>query len=230
MFTILVAEDAPAILKLTSDALRENGYNTLLARDGAEALELLEHHSADLMLLDIMMPKISGLELASQIRGAGMDIPIIMVTAKITAADKRKGFLAGCDDYLTKPYDEEELLLRITALLRRYKSASERRITVGNTELIYDSFQVITASPENSSAAEATELPAKEFMLLFKLLSSPNKTFTRRQLMDDIWGLDSDSLENTVNVHINRLRDRFRENADFEIQTIRGLGYKAVKK
>ena len=168
------------------------------------------------------MPRMDGFEFTETIRGAGCNIPILMVTAKQSPIDKRRGFILGTDDYMTKPIDEEEMVLRVGALLRRSKIASERKLTVGNTTLLYDSLSVKT---ENGAEYE---LPQKEFMLLFKLLSYPNKIFTRRQLMDEIWDMESESDERTVDVHVSRLRDRFRNCSDFEIVTVRGLGYKAV--
>jgi len=169
-----------------------------------------------------MMPRMDGFEFTQVLRQSGCNIPILMVTAKQSPVDKRKGFILGTDDYMTKPIDEEEMVLRVGALLRRSKIASERKLTVGDTALHYDSLTVST-----SDEAEL-ELPQKEFMLLFKLLSYPGKIFTRRQLMDEIWDMESESDERTVDVHISRLRDRFRNNNDFEIITVRGLGYKAV--
>ena len=223
MFRVLVAEDDKGIRALMEDALMDAGYEPLLACNGLEALEILETKHIDLIILDIMMPKLDGYELLKQIRETGMDMPVLMVTAKQTLADKKKGFLLGADDYMVKPFEEEEMLLRVAALLRRAKILTERKLIVGSTELIYDSLTVI------SNGVDLT-LPKKEFLLLYKLLSFPNKTFTRRQLMDEIWDLDTESDEHTVNVHINKLRDRFRDNHDFEIITVRGLGYKAVKR
>jgi DNA-binding response OmpR family regulator len=202
--------------------LFENGYNPILAIDGLEALDVLEKQHIDLIVLDIMMPNMDGYELTKVLRGTGYDLPILMVTAKESPADIKKGFIIGVDDYMVKPIDFEEMILRIGALLRRSKIASEKRLIIGRTELIYDE---LTIKQEGNTEM----LPQKEFMLLFKLLSYKNKIFTRRQLMDEIWGLDSDTDERTVDVHINRLRERFRDNEDFEIVTIRGLGYKAVK-
>lgn len=222
MFKILIAEDDDAIRKLMTDILRENGYDPLPVRDGAEALDVLARVETDLLMLDVMMPGLDGFELTSQLRAAGYDMPILMVTAKEAQTDKKRGFLVGTDDYMVKPVDEEEMLLRIAALLRRSKIASERKVTVGGTTLVYDDLSV-------EAGGEVIEMPQKEFLLLFKLLSYTGKTFTRRQLMDDIWGFDTDSGEHTVNVHINRLRERFKENPDFEITTVRGIGYKAVK-
>ena len=186
-------------------------------------MEVLDRKHVDLIILDIMMPEMDGYQFLSQLRESGSTLPVLMVSAKQTLPDKKRGFLLGVDDYMTKPVEEEEMLLRVAALLRRSKIATERRLVVGSTELIYDSLTV-------RSDGVSMELPKKEFLLLFKLLSYPNKTFTRRQLMDEIWDLDSESDEHTVNVHINRLRDRFRDNQDFAILTVRGLGYKAVKR
>ena len=186
-------------------------------------MKVLEAKHVDLIILDIMMPKLDGYELLRQIWDSSMEMPVLMVTTKQTLADKKKGFLLGADDYMVKPFEEEEMLLRVAALLRRAKILTERRLTVGSTELIYDSLAVVANGME-------LVLPKKEFLLLYKLLSFPNKTFTRRQLMDEIWDLDTESDKHTVNVHINKLRDRFRDNHDFEIVTVRGLGYKAVKR
>ena len=223
MFRILVVEDDNGIRMLMEDALADAGYEPVLACNGLEALEVLESKHIDLIILDIMMPKMDGYELLRQIRESGMDMPVLLVTAKQTLSDKKKGFLLGGDDYMVKPFEEEEMLLGVAALLRRAKILTERKLTVGSTELIYDSLTVI-------SNGTAQTLPKKEFLLLYKLLSFNNKTFTRRQLMDEIWDLDTESDEHTVNVHINKLRDRFRDNHDFEIVTVRGLGYKAVKR
>ena len=223
MFRILVVEDDNGIRMLMEDALADAGYEPVLACNGLEALEVLEAKHIDLIILDIMMPKMDGYELLRQIRESGMDMPVLMVTAKQTLSDKKKGFLLGADDYMVKPFEEEEMLLRVAALLRRAKILTERKLTVGSTELIYDSLTVI-------SNGTAQTLPKKEFLLLYKLLAFNNKTFTRRQLMDEIWDLDTESDEHTVNVHIKKLRDRFRDNHDFEIVTVRGLGYKAAKR
>ena len=221
MFHILVVEDDTSTRKLMAAVLSRCGYTPYTACDGVEALEVLEKTHIDLIVLDLMMPRMDGYEFTDTLRKAGNDIPILMVTAKESPADKKRGFIIGTDDYMVKPVDEEEMILRIAALLRRSRIVSERRLTVGNTTLLYDSMTVETRSG-------VIELTQKEFLLLFKLLSYPNKIFTRRSLMDDIWDMDSESDERTVDVHISRLRDRFRENPDFTISTIRGLGYKAV--
>ena len=223
MFTVLIAEDDLNTRRLTADVLEENGYNVLTAKNGAEALQLLDEKHADLIIADIMMPVMDGYELTGQLRKAGSTIPIIMVTAKEAIADKKRGFIEGTDDYMVKPVDEEELLLRIAALLRRAQINNEHKITVGGTVLDYDTLTV-------TSNTGRTELPPKEFMLIYKLLSYPDKIFTRRQLIDEIWDLSSESDERTVDVHVNRLREKFRDNPDIEIVTVRGLGYKGVKK
>ena len=225
MFRILVVEDDVNTRKLMQAVLSQNGYEPVPAADGVEALDILDKKHIDLILLDIMIPRMDGYEFTEIIRGNQMlrDIPILMVTARETPADKRKGFLIGTDDYMVKPVDEDEMILRIAALLRRSRIVNEHRLLVGGTLLDYDSFSV-------SSEGYISELPRKEFLLLYKLLSYPGKIFTRRQLMDEIWDMDSDTDERTVDVHINRLRDRFKGNPDFDIVTVRGLGYKAMRR
>ena len=221
MFNIMVVEDDNNTRKLLCTVLEQYGYSTYPAVDGIDGLEMLEKKHIDLIILDIMMPRMDGFEFTETLRQSGCNIPILMVSAKQSPVDKRKGFIIGTDDYMTKPIDEEEMVLRVGALLRRSKIASERKLTIGGTMLTYDSFSV-------NVNGDIMELPQKEFLLLFKLLSYPNKIFTRRQLMDEIWDMDSESDERTVDVHVSRLRDRFRDNGDFDIVTVRGLGYKAV--
>lgn len=223
MFQILVAEDNQHSRNLMGEILTNAGYKVLFAKDGLEALEILDSHHVDLILLDIMMPGMDGYQLTESLRACNYTLPIFMVSAKYLPADKRHGFLAGTDDYMTKPIDEEEMLLRIRALLRRAQSVHTHKLTIGETVLDYDT---LTVSRNDSHIT----LPQKEFYLLYLLLSYPGKIFTRIQLMDEIWGIDSESSDNTVPVHINRLRNRFVGQPDFEIQTIRGLGYKVVKK
>jgi DNA-binding response OmpR family regulator len=227
MFHIMVVEDDLNTRRLMCTVLERGGYLPIPAVDGEDALSQLEKKHVDLIILDIMMPRMDGYELTRILRESGSTLPILMISAKQEPSDKRKGFIIGTDDYMTKPVDEGEMLLRIAALLRRSRIVSERRLEVGRTVLYYDALTVRTDG-EALSAAGGMELPQKEFLLLFKLLSYPNKIFTRRQLMDEIWDMDSDSDERTVDVHISRLRDRFRDNPDFEIVTVRGLGYKAV--
>lgn len=222
MFQILVAEDDKNTRRLMEAVLKEHGYHPILACDGLEALKLLDTHHVDLVILDIMMPGMDGYEFTRQLRDTDYTLPILMVTAKQLPEDKRKGFIVGTDDYMTKPVDEEEMILRIRALLRRAQIVNERRITIADVCLDYDSLTV-------SRGDESQTLPRKEFYLLYKLLSYPGKIFTRIQLMDEIWGMESQSDDNTINVHINRLRKRFEDYPEFTIETIRGLGYKAVK-
>lgn len=221
MFNIMIVEDDVNQRKLMQTVLEQYGYNVITASDGIEGLDQLDKKHIDLIILDIMMPRMDGFEFTSTLRQSGCNIPILMVSAKQSPVDKRKGFIIGTDDYMTKPVDEEEMVLRVGALLRRSKIANERKLTVGSTTLYYDSLSV-------STDEETQELPRKEFLLLFKLLSYPNKIFTRRQLMDEIWDMESESDERTVDVHVSRLREKYRNNTDFEIVTVRGLGYKAV--
>jgi DNA-binding response OmpR family regulator len=223
MLKILVVEDDTNIRKLICAVLKQNGFVPLQANDGVQALEVMDKEHIDLVVLDLMMPKLDGYQLTRELRATWATLPILMVTAKQEPNDKKQGFLAGTDDYMTKPFDEEELILRIKALLRRSQIASERKLTIGEVVLDYDALTV-------SREQETLTLPQKEFLLLFKLLSYPNQIFTRLQLMDEIWGMDSETDDHTLNVHINRLRDKFRDYSEFEIMTVRGLGYKAVKK
>lgn len=222
MFNILVVEDDLNARRLIETVLAQNGFNAIPARDGVEALEIMDRSQVDLVILDVMMPRMNGYEFAGTLREGGCELPILMITAKELPADKRMGFISGTDDYMVKPVDEEEMILRIGALLRRYKIANEHKLTVGETVLDYDAFTVTVGK-------HTEELPNKEFLLLFKLLSYSGKIFTRRQLIDELWDMETDTDERTVDVHINRLRDRFEGNRDFNIVTVRGLGYKAVK-
>jgi len=222
MFKILVVEDDFHTRKLIADVLQDERYIPVLAQDAQEALDILEHQHIDLMITDIMMPGMDGYSLTEMLRDAKYDFPILMMTAKETIKDKRKGFLVGTDDYMVKPVDEEELILRVKALLRRAKIVNDRKIVIGKVSLNYDSLTV-------SRESERFTLPQKEFMLLYKLLSYPDTIFTRMQLMDEIWGYDSQTDDHTVSVHISRLRERFGGWPEFEIATVRGLGYKAVK-
>jgi DNA-binding response OmpR family regulator len=222
MFKILVAEDDVNAQKLICAVLRREGFEVYPAADGQEALVVMEKEHVDLAVLDLMMPKIDGLELTRQLRGSWPTLPIIMVTAKQEPQDKRQGFLVGTDDYMTKPVDEQELVLRIKALLRRAQIASERKLEVGDVVLDYDAFTV-------SRYGLTYDLPQKGFQILFKLLSYPNMIFTRLQLMEEFWGVDFETDDHTLNVHINRLRDRFRDWPEFDIVTVRGLGYKGIK-
>lgn len=209
--------------ELFCTVLTDGGYRTIPAADGQEALEVMERQYIGLIVADVMMPRMDGYELTRELREADYQLPILMVTAKNQFEDMKRGFQAGTDDYMVKPMNVSELLLRVEALLRRAKISSEKKITVGGTVLNYDALTVTRNGQE-------TTLPQKEFYLLYKLLSYPGKIFTRQQLMDEIWGMFSETDERTVNTHINRLRERFSGCTDFEIVTVRGLGYKAVRR
>ena len=222
MFKILVVDDDKNTRRLMRAVLEEAHYEVVAAGDGEEALRVMDETHVDLVVLDIMMPKMDGYELTSLLRASNNDLPILMVSAKQLPEDRRQGFLAGTDDYMTKPVDEEEMLLRIKALLRRAKIVSERRIEIGGAVLDYDSMSV-------TKDGTAQVLPQKEFLLLYKLLSYPGKIFTRIQLMDEVWGPESETGWETLTVHIGRLRKRFEGWNEFSIEAVRGLGYKAVK-
>ncbi len=223
MINILVVEDDIKLNKLFCTVLSRNNYHTFSAIDGVEALEILDKEYIDLIVSDIMMPNMDGYELTKTLRDAEYNLPILIITAKEDFKDMQKGYKIGIDDYMVKPIDVNEMILRVGALLRRANIVNTRKIEIGSTVLNYDSF---TASVGNKEFL----LPQKEFHLIYKLFSYPNKIFTRQQLMDEIWGMDSETDERTVDVHINRLRDRFKNSMDFQIVTIRGLGYKVVKK
>jgi len=223
MFQIMIVDDDKNTRTLLKAVLEAENYTVFTAENGEEALAVMDVNHIDLVVLDIMMPKMDGYQFTKALRESNNNLPILMVSAKQLPSDKKHGFLVGTDDYMTKPIDEEEMLWRIRALLRRAKIACERRIVVGNVILDYDAMTV-------SRNGEIQSLPQKEFMLLYKLLSYPGKIFTRIQLMDEIWGADSETGWETVTVHVGRLRKRFDGWGEFEIVSVRGLGYKAVKK
>ncbi len=223
MFKILVVDDDKHTRVLFKAVLESAGYTVTTAENGIDALAKMEQEHTDLIVLDIMMPDMDGYEFTKILRENDNNIPILMVTARQLPADKHQGFLVGTDDYITKPIDEEEMLLRIKALLRRAKIVNEQKIVIGDVILDYTKMTV-------SRGKEEQKLPQKEFMLLYKLLSYPGQIFTRIQLMDEIWGMDSDTGWETVTVHIGRLRKRFEGWDEFEIESVRGLGYRAVKK
>lgn len=221
MFQLMVVEDDKSTAKLMKAVLELSGYKVVSAQDGLEAINIMENQHVDLIVLDVMMPNMDGYEFTEHLRSVGDNTPILMVTAKHLPEELTKGFLAGTDDYMIKPVKEEEMLLRIRALLRRSAIASDHRLRIGQITLDYDA---LTVKRDEVSQT----LPQKEFYLLYKLLSYPDKIFTRLQLMDEIWGMDSETSDVTVNVHINRLRKRFESYPEFEIVSIRGIGYKAV--
>ena len=222
MLKILIVEDDRELRQLFGHVLIKNGYAVKEVSNGKEALDALEIDYYDLMISDIMMPLMDGFELVRSLRETGNGMPVLMITAKDAFDDMRVGFLSGTDDYMVKPINVNEMVLRVSALLRRAQMINERRQVLGNTILECDSLTVTT---ETGSMV----LPQKEFMLLYKMASFPGRIFTRQQLMDDIWGYDTDSDTHTVDVHIGRLRDKFKDSMDFKIVTMRGVGYKVIK-
>lgn len=221
MNKILVIEDNENLARIYQSILSKNYFDVFITSDGQQALDLLEKIHVDLIITDVMMPNMDGFEFANLMRDAGFEVPILMITALDSLEDKKRGFKLGIDDYMVKPIDLDEMVLRVEALLRRAKIAHTKQLTVNETILDQSSYNVMFNNQQLT-------LPQKEFQLLYKLLSYPDKIFTRQQLMDEIWGLDTDTDERTIDVHIKRLRDRFSDNRDFEIVTVRGLGYKAV--
>ena len=221
MFNILVVEDDKNLRKLITTYLQRNKYNTYEATNGEEALNVLDQSYIDLIVSDIMMPKMDGYELIKSLREAKYEVPILIITAKSEIEDKKEGFLLGADDYMVKPIDIEEMLLRIQVLLRRSKSASEKKIQIGDLLLNYNQLSVIKKD-------KVYNLAQKEFYLLYKLLSTPNTIFTRQELIEEVWGLESDSDYRTVDVHIKRIREKMKDVDEFEIVTIRGIGYKTI--
>ena len=223
MIRILIAEDDYDVSQLFKHVLLQNGYSVVTVSDGREALEAMNKEKFDLLISDVMMPVMDGFELVRTMRESNDQTPVLMITAKDAFDDMQEGFLSGSDDYMVKPINVNEMLLRVGALLRRAKINNERKQSLGNTVMEMDTFTVITGQ-------EKIILPQKEFMLLYKMASYPGKIFTRQQLMDDIWGYESETDTHTVEVHISRLREKFKENEDFEIVTMRGIGYKVVKR
>lgn len=223
MLTILVVEDDRELRQLFSRVLSQNGYFVREAENGKAALDALEQEYVDLIISDIMMPVMDGYELVRSLRDANIQIPVLMITAKDAFDDMRLGFLSGTDDYMVKPVNVGEMVLRVGALLRRAQMITDHKQLIGNTELLADSLTVITGSVSHV-------LPQKEFMVLYKMVSFPGKIFTRQQIMDDVWGYGVETDPHTLDVHIGRLRERFRDNPDFQIVTIRGVGYKVMKK
>lgn len=222
MFNILVAEDDKKLNKLFCTVLSHNGFHAVPAFNGEDALDALDREYIDLVVSDIMMPKMDGFSLIECLRNAEYNLPVLIITAKDSFEDKEKGFNLGVDDYMVKPVNVNEMVLRVKALLRRAKIANDREIICGNTVLNYDALTI-------SFGKKEILLPQKEFNLLYKLVSYPNKIFTRQHLMDEIWGMDTETDERTVDVHINRLRDKLADCEDIQIVTVRGLGYKVVK-
>lgn len=221
MFRVLVVDDDKNTRFFIKEALELENYKVFCAKDGVEALEIYDKEYIDLVILDIMMPNLDGYELTKELRSVNKDILILMISAKQLSEDRKKGFKLGIDDYISKPIDVEELILRIKVLLHRAHATSEKQIVIGDVKIDYDSFTI-------TGYGTTQELPQKEFLLLYKLLSNPNKIFTKIQLMDEIWGLECDTGWETLTVHIGRLRKRIENFKEFRIENVRGLGYKAV--
>ncbi len=223
MYHIMVVEDDKELRDLFCCVLSDNGYTPFPARNGYEAFTVIESTHIDLVISDIMMPEMDGYELIQTLRKTDHTMPVLIITAKDTAEDKRRGFQSGTDDYMVKPIDVNEMIWRVEALLRRGQIFSLHRAKLGETVFDADNYTVTSGDTE-------TLLPQKEFQLIYKLVTYPGRIFTRRQIMDDVWGIESDADEHTLEVHISRLREKFKGNGDFEIVTVRGLGYKVVKK
>lgn len=221
MFNILVVEDDKNLKKLIVTYLRKNNYNTFEASDGNEALDLIDKQYIDLVISDIMMPKMDGYELLSELRSAKYDLPIMLITAKSDISDKKKGFILGADDYMVKPIEMEEMILRVEALLKRVKSTNQQKIKIGDLIMDYNQLSII-------KNGKIYNLAQKEFYLLYKLLSTPNTVFSRQDLIEEIWGLESESDYRTVDVHIKRIREKISDITEFEIVTVRGIGYKCI--
>ena len=222
MYKILIVEDDLELRQLFARVLEKNGYRVETAADGAEALRILGGGYVDLIISDVMMPVMDGNAMVRALRDEGIKTPVLMITAKSSIDDMREGFLSGTDDYMVKPVNVNEMVLRVGALLRRARMLSERRQKIGETLLECDSLTV-------SRGGRSMVLPQKEFMLLYKMAAYPGKIFTRQQLMDEIWGYNAEVDSHTVDVHIGRLRERFKDNPDFRIVTMRGVGYKVVR-
>lgn len=222
MFKILIAEDDRELRQLFSHILTKNGYFTRGVSNGKEALDAMDKDYYDLIISDIMMPIMDGYEFVKILRSAGNTTPVMMITAKDAFDDMRQGFISGTDDYMVKPININEMVLRVGALLRRAQMINDRKQVIGKTILELDSLTVYTET-------ENFVLPQKEFMLLYKMASYPGKIFTRHQLMDEIWGYENESDTHTIDVHIARVREKFKNNTDFKIVTMRGVGYKVVK-
>lgn len=223
MFSILVIDDDKNIRYFLKEVLELEHYTVYTAKDGLEALDIFDKEYIDLVIVDIMMPNMNGYEFTKTLRSINERLPILMISAKQLPNDRKLGFKAGIDDFMSKPLDNEELILHVNALLKRFKINNDRRIIINDVTLNYDSYTITTKN-------EIIELPQKEFLLIYKLLSYPNKIFTKMELMDEIWGIDCDTGWETLTVHVNRLRKKLKDIEDFEIVSIRGLGYKAVKK
>lgn len=224
MFKVLVADDEVNIRNLIKLKLSGEGYDVVCASDGNEALSRLYSECFDICIVDVMMPVMDGFSLVKQMRGENINTPVIMVTAKGNTEDKIEGFRSGIDDYMVKPVDFEELSLRIKALLRRYRIATERKITVGGTVLTYDTLTV-----SNEKLNLTVTLQKKEFLILYKLFSYPEKTFSKGQLYDEFWGLDNFGDVDAVKVYVSKIRSAIEPFPEIDIATVRGIGYRGIK-
>ena len=221
MFNILVVEDDKNLKKLMVTYLKRNNYSTFEASNGIQALDIIDKQYIDLVISDIMMPEMDGYQLLNELRTSNYEIPIMLITAKSDISDKKQGFILGADDYMVKPVDMEEMVLRVSVLLKRVKSANKRKIVIGDLVIDYDQLSV-------TKHGKVYNLAQKEFYLLYKLISTPNTIFSRQELIEEIWGLESESEYRTVDVHIKRLREKLSDLKEFEIVTVRGAGYKII--
>ena len=223
MYNVLVVEDEVNILKLMNIRLTKSGFNVFTAENGAIALDVVSKAEIDLIIADVMMPVMDGFEFVERLRAEGKNIPVIFVTAKETLEDKKTGFNLGADDYMVKPIDHEELVLRINALLKRADIRKEKKIVIGTCTVDYESLSVY------NDKGYVVQLSKKEFLILYKLLTYPERIFTKTQLMDEFWGYESDSFSDTVKVHINRIRNKIANFPEIDVVTVRGLGYRGIK-
>ena len=223
MFKILVVEDDKNLRKLIVTCLEKANYTVFDTKNGEEALELMDRQYVDLIVTDIMMPEMNGYELIKELRDANYNTPILIITAKEDIEDKRVGFSLGADDYMVKPINIDELIMRVKSLLKRSNQANEKKIKIGDVELDYDKLEI-------RKKDKVYQLTQKEFYLIYKMLSTPDTIFKRQDLIEEIWGLENESDFRTVDVHIKRLREKLEYINEFEIVTIRGIGYKAIIK
>lgn len=221
MFNVLVVEDDKNLKKLMVTYLKRNNYTVFEANNGVQALDIIDKQYIDLVISDVMMPEMDGFELVNELRTSNYEIPIMLITAKGDISDKKQGFILGADDYMVKPVDMEEMILRVSVLLKRVKSANKRRIVIDDLVIDYDQLSV-------TKHDKVYNLAQKEFYLLYKLISTPNTIFSRQELIEEIWGLESESEYRTVDVHIKRLREKLSDLNEFEIVTVRGAGYKVI--
>ena len=221
MFNVLVVEDDKNLKKLMVTYLKRNNYTVFEANNGLQALDIIDKQYIDLVISDVMMPEMDGFELLNELRTSNYEIPIMLITAKGDISDKKQGFILGADDYMVKPVDMEEMILRVSVLLKRVKSANTRKIVIGDLIIDYDQLSV-------TKYGKVYNLAQKEFYLLYKLISTPNTIFSRQELIEEIWGLESESEYRTVDVHIKRLREKLSDLNEFEIVTVRGAGYKVI--